>query len=143
LQGVVLRGVDVMVHVPRVREQDWHSPVQADSQQNPSTQCLVEHSESVEHRSPWLRSTHVPPLHTGLLPLQPPQHSALAMHVPLHAFSPDGQLVKHAGASLRQPNAQVIELEGVHAPLPLHRAAVFWTPPTQEAASPHDVLSSG
>jgi hypothetical protein len=143
LQGAVVRAVVVIVHEPGVAAHDWHCPVQADSQQNPSTQWTVEHSESPAHRSPLLRATQVPLLHTGVLPLQPPQHSTLAMHAPLQAFWPDGQLVKHNGASLRQPNGQVADSEGVHPPFPLQRAAVFWTPPVQDAATPHDVVSPG
>jgi hypothetical protein len=143
LQGAVVRAVVVMVQEPGVAEHVWHCPEQADSQQYPSTQWTVEHSGSPAHRSPLLRATQVPLLHTGVLPLQPPQHSALAMHAPLHGFRSGGQLVKHNGASVRQPNGQDVDSEGVHPPFPLQRAAVFWRPPVQDAATPHDLVSPG
>lgn len=55
-------GDVVLVHVPCVTEHDWQVPLQALSQQYPSTQLPVEHSVLSEQESPFaFKVAHVVP----------------------------------------------------------------------------------
>ena len=84
--------------VPRLLElaHDSHWPLQALLQQNPSRQMPLPHSLFTLQPSPFLLATQVPFSQMGVLPLQPPQHWALAMHELLQGFWPGGQLAAHA-----------------------------------------------
>lgn len=62
-QALPDRGDVVLAHVPCVTAQDVHVPVQALSQQYPSTQLPVEHSALSEQESPcFFKVAHVDPV---------------------------------------------------------------------------------
>ena len=68
----------------------------------------------------------------------------MSTHIPSHRPCPDAQLVAQVGVpSVRHPNMHVIMVAAVHAPAPLHSAAVTALPAVQLAAAPHEVVVPG
>jgi len=68
-QDLPARGDVVLVHLPCVTAHDVHVPVHALSQQYPSTQLPVEHSDLSEQESPcFFKVAHVEPVQYLLAP---------------------------------------------------------------------------
>jgi len=145
LQGV--RGVVTGTQVPLfdALRQDSHCPLHVALQHTPSAPQtpLMQSLPVPVHAVPFAFPTQTPFEHTGVLPLQPPQHSLVPMHPALHCFCPVGHDDRHEVVPDWQPRLHVIMADGVQAPAPLQRAAVMETPPVQDAAAPHDVVVPG
>jgi hypothetical protein len=89
-----VRGVVTATHVPRllVVEHDSHWPLHAALQQTPSAHTPLAQTLPALQASPSGLPTHVPLLHTGVFPLQPPQQSLIGMQLPLQSFIVPEQL---------------------------------------------------
>jgi hypothetical protein len=137
-----VRGVVTGVHVPLAEavEHDSHWPAQAALQQTPSAQCPVVHSESCMHDVPASRPTQTPPLlHTGVVPLQPPQQVASGTQLPLHSFI----VPEHPGPPPAPPPVEVIPpvpgtppVPAPPLPLPIPAIPVVVPPAPPEEAPP-------